>query len=55
MPGRAYAGYFPLPAGEYTLRLRYFDNFGRPAGEKKIDGVRVREGSMNFIETAALY
>jgi hypothetical protein len=53
-PGRALAGTAALDPGVYSLQVFYFDNRGDAIFEETLDGITVRNGQVQFVESICL-
>jgi len=52
MPGKAYAGYFPVPEGSYSVSVRFLDAQDRLLSESRYDNVEIRRSRLNLVEAA---
>ena len=50
MPGKAYAGYFPVPEGSYSVSIRFLDAHDRLISETRHDNFEVRRSRLNLVE-----
>jgi len=50
MPGKAYAGYFPVAEGVHNVSVRFLNAHNRIISEARYDSVRVQRARLNLVE-----